>query len=623
MSDQYQRVQEAKDYFVEQLQNQSSQPQPVNLRLTLLFGAQKTVFQSLDDMETFSPSDFVATGLEVSTDGALSSPLKDFLNMLICQRFGLSPPADFAIERGSHTYGVEVLHHAPELLCEDFTQGHGQARLILLPRYFPFCKMDESIGLEALWNYARGEALYYGSPATPGSVDLYEKALPLLEEAHTSQPNNAMFTHRLAACLIRLGKKRRAVQLLAEQQKVVQCAKIYWRMCWLLYSTEKFRNCLVTLHGGAAKYLTRSKTWSKFCSLARRCLVVMYGSAVLSDSIATQIGYGVMHMILLKLPVWDVLRASQVCFAWNTFASFELFWKKRIRNDFGSDFDEVFHNCKQHYRKLLNQRSRILKIGGVAVVEGDSQQLNKPGFRLWKEPQFRDVSRFVWQNFLSHLRQRGLDPLDYPAATGTYRHNQPWDQRFKVIHSLASLVLNQSVSDFEWLLLPRAGLSGITFCNGCSYFTRDEEAPLCGLIHPGHSLPTDLIKQQIVEKKIELTAEAKKKISAQHRRDELENLKQKYPRFTSVYTCCGAKTKAFSVGCTRARHSEFRGSYGTSAKILRIITALPGYILENDGKDSVQINLLPKNHPLKDPFLLPFESLALKKSQRKPNEEEG
>jgi hypothetical protein len=135
----------------------------------------------------------------------------------------------------------------------------------------------------------RGEAFYFGSPATEDSLELFEKALPLLQEAHGLEENNAMIVNRLAACLLKLGKKKKPIELLAHQQKITPyCSKIYWRMCWLLYCSDHHRNCLVTLHG-ASKYLTRSKTWSKLVSLARRILVVLFGSSVFHNSIATQV----------------------------------------------------------------------------------------------------------------------------------------------------------------------------------------------------------------------------------------------------------------------------------------------------------------------------------------------
>jgi hypothetical protein len=110
---------------------------------------------------------------------------------------------------------------------------------------------------------------------------------------------------------------------------------------------------------------------------------------------------------LSQVSIWDVLRASETCFAWSTFASFESFWKRRIEADFGEKAAErVFRNYKNRYRELLGQKAIPLHINGISLARRDPLQLHyRPVFRLWKGP-FKDDFRFVWMNFLDYLRSK-------------------------------------------------------------------------------------------------------------------------------------------------------------------------------------------------------------------------
>ena len=269
-------VLEAREWFVSQAS--SAQPKPVDMRIKLSWLDAHVTYRSEHDFASFDASRYVTPSLGVSYDGTLERPRQAFLRELVVSRLlevakpamrkalECKPPPMFAIRAAGHVYPLSVLC-APEILCdeEQFAAGHGAAELVLLPASFPYAR-EESKEVAALKVFAKGENQYYADVP-----EAHVKALPMLREALEMDPANAFFANRLAACLIKCGRRKDAISLLqnVHKQNPVICGRIFWRMAVLLFWREHYENVLVTLYSHR-KQLSRLKVYPKLLAIARR-----------------------------------------------------------------------------------------------------------------------------------------------------------------------------------------------------------------------------------------------------------------------------------------------------------------------------------------------------------------
>jgi hypothetical protein len=151
----------------------------------------------------------------------------------------------------------------------------------------------------------------------------------------------------------------------------------------------------------------------------------------------------------------------------------------------------------------------------------------------------------------------------------------------------------------------------------------------CRLVHPGKFLPSNLIHDQVASRSLELSKRAKQACHMQWDADFKDNLTNKHPSWTSLYTCCGQKKNWYShaspPGCA---HRYFCCSIFFPAFFLfflcsrhfennQISHAGRGYHIQIHTMFGVleqvlEIDLLPKNVPLSDPRLQPFEGIYAK-----------
>ncbi len=227
-------VAEARKYFL------NLKLSTTNLKLKLTLGGLEVLtvecntktsldisFQSVTDMLGFEPSRFASTALDASVDGALQTPLDNFLRAQISDRLEAAAVAtgdksvvralrkelnnrqgcNFALRRKQCVYPLAVLHSSPEVLC-DPVGGHGDAELLFLPRVFPWSK-DVNPHLDALGFFFRAQYQYYAVVDNVTAMrNNMSEALTLMESAHKAEPTNAWFVARHAAVLVKLGRKK-------------------------------------------------------------------------------------------------------------------------------------------------------------------------------------------------------------------------------------------------------------------------------------------------------------------------------------------------------------------------------------------------------------------------------
>jgi tetratricopeptide (TPR) repeat protein len=252
-------------------------------------------------------------------------------------------------------YGLELLHHAPELLADD-------ARLLALPPSFPWNAGVVDASLEPLQLLLRAEASYYAGHAEAAErTEALESALQLLERARQLRPGHLQVELRRAAVLSRLGRRSEAIRALVAQQKETPgAARLYWRVGTLLAQDENtIRTALVTIHGSTRFGVAGSRLYfPRLVSLARRCVLLLWGSGALGSR-AGFLPNGVLQMVLDKMPIWDVLRMSCVCFSWATFASQESYWRSRLARDWTKEHWQHLSavSSKEKYRLVMHKNS--------------------------------------------------------------------------------------------------------------------------------------------------------------------------------------------------------------------------------------------------------------------------
>ena len=342
-----------------------------------------------------------AGGLAASVEGLVATPLANWLQEKVASLFekeesGGREGEGWAVRHRGHLYGLEVLHYAAELL-ETGEEGHGEAELVELPRSFAW-RADADPSLRSLQLLLQAEAQYYSS--VEGGM---EEALVLLEQARKIDPGNAMIELRRGAVLFRLNRRKEAIACLAAQQRLTpRCGRIYWRLGVMLVQDENtLRNALCTMHGGLKYGIHRTRSYSKILSLARKCVLLIWGSAALGGN-SGFLPNGVLQMVLDKLSVWDVLRVSCVCFSWSTLASQNSYWTQRLMRDYGEGPHDDKNQArkissKERYRLLFLRNARNIRVVDWAYPE---HLLHKqpvgyvPRFFLCDEN--RDVMRMVW-----------------------------------------------------------------------------------------------------------------------------------------------------------------------------------------------------------------------------------
>ena len=268
------------------------------------------------ELEEFDDARAAQSGvnLAASLDGRAATPLHNFVQGLVGaklrKRLGEAAPAAVCIrhraapEAPELTYGLELLHHAPEVLAAAGSAG----RLAALPLSFPWDRSEEGAAdpeqLEPLRLLLRAEALYHGSQASEGeAAEAALAALALLERAAELQPGNLAVELRRAAVLGRLGRRAAAVKcLVALQSCCPRAARLYWRVGTLLAAEEATaRTALVTIHGSLRWGVAGSRLYfPRLLSLARRCVLLLWGSAALGGA-AGFLPNGVLQMVLDKV----------------------------------------------------------------------------------------------------------------------------------------------------------------------------------------------------------------------------------------------------------------------------------------------------------------------------------
>ncbi len=102
---------------------------------------------------------------------------------------------------------------------------------------------------------------------------------------------------KYAVCVLIFVRVRQAIALLVAQNKATpHVSKVYWRTAWLLFSDEKPEHALVTLYRGAQHGVTKTKMGSKLATLARRCMLELYGPVAFGNAVSTYIGAGVLQV---------------------------------------------------------------------------------------------------------------------------------------------------------------------------------------------------------------------------------------------------------------------------------------------------------------------------------------
>ena len=117
-------------------------------------------------------------------DGALRSPVEAFLAELIVGRLraaavksgnkgleralgSVAPDTQWALASLGCMYPLAVLFAAPEMLQVpgEAGLGHAEAELVVLPRYFPWCKESDR-RLEGLLQFLKADHYYYGEASS-------------------------------------------------------------------------------------------------------------------------------------------------------------------------------------------------------------------------------------------------------------------------------------------------------------------------------------------------------------------------------------------------------------------------------------------------------------------------
>ncbi len=364
-------------------------PPVASARLTITLsyegeGRKATVVTS--ELDSFSAHTVCPPSLFVSVEGAVATPLNNFLQALVKERLGDDaelPQAGFCLlgtARGADgsqrvmTYGLDVLYHSAELLADEDNEEccTGRAKLVPLPLSFPWSSGRDPL-LEPLRLQLQAEARCASSATTEEEAREHcEAALELLDQARAMQPGNGPIEVRRAAVLNKMGRKQEALRALVAQQKMTPgLGRVYWRIGSFLAQEEKtVQNALVTVHGGLRWGVARTRTYPKLLSLARKCVLLTWGSAAL----AANSGYlpnGVLQLVLDHLSVWDVLRVSQVCYSWSVFASLDSYWRRRLTRDWGAGtqnkmttYEYLRASPKRQYRLLMCASSRRITIHG-------------------------------------------------------------------------------------------------------------------------------------------------------------------------------------------------------------------------------------------------------------------
>ena len=411
------------------------------------------------------------SGLLMSVDGLAATSLSNWLQGRTAELLGWTDRVEgetLAVRHKGHVYGLEVLYHAAELL-----EDEGEVEVVVLSCSFAW---REDVGeLRSLQLLMQAEAHYYSS--AEGGL---EASLKLIEEARLLDPGNALIELRRGAALFRLGNRRNAIACLVAQQRLTpRCGKIYYRIGMMLIEDEStLRSALCTMHGGLHYDIHRTRSYSKILSLARKCVLLIWGPVALGAS-SGNLSNVVLQMVLDELPIWDVLRVSCVCFSWSAFASQNNYWARRLICDFGIDpqnekeFCKV--SCKERYRLALCKNAQCIRVVGWAVPQHFvmlEKDANVPGFYLFEGIR-RDVLRMVWMGWLRYLTRRGLSPK-YCAAFFQFGLD-PRQVPFEQVWTLGGAVLNHRFPLRGYALVLPSREAGFLCCSTCSSFIIEEE----------------------------------------------------------------------------------------------------------------------------------------------------
>jgi hypothetical protein len=201
--------------------------------------------------------------------------------------------------------------------------------------------------------------------------------------------------------LSRLGRRGEAIRaLVAQQKETPAAARLYWRVGTLLAQEENtIRTALVTIHGSTRFGVAGSRLYfPRLVSLARRCVLLLWGSGALGSR-AGFLPTGVLQLVLDKLPIWDVLRMSCVCFSWATFASQESYWRRRLARDWTKEqlhFQRAPLSKEKYRLAMVNAATTVWAEGFATIAELSRIAPPYPVHRLWNV-ELRDAPRFVWR----------------------------------------------------------------------------------------------------------------------------------------------------------------------------------------------------------------------------------
>jgi hypothetical protein len=178
----------------------------------------------------------------------------------------------------------------------------------------------------------------------------------------------------------------------------------------------------------------------------------------------------VLRIILNYLSIWDVLRVSQVCFAWNVWCTNDGWWSTRMKNDLN-----ISGGSLKMYREVAISESYPIRLRGFKLEGQFSDDNAGTGmFRVWRAggriP--ADCKTGTWQNWLNHLRRRGFQPAQCPVAIGIDNSSRYYvkEERYTLAGVLFASYQQDPVRGYDVYLVPASGTPNISFCSQCFQF---------------------------------------------------------------------------------------------------------------------------------------------------------
>ncbi len=208
---------------------------------------------------------------------------------------------------------LETLLVSPELLADDEALEIVSSSSVVSSKD---AELAESLKLD-------GEAQrVYHSERTfmPNSPCVLQNAAKQAQRALDIQPDNVVFLVLLGSIQGRMGELAAAIATLKQAHKCnPRFAKAYLRLAQCLQAHKRFAPAVVTLYGGVAHGVFETRLGGKLFQLGRDCARSMTNGRLFSaqNTLQESIDLHVFSLVLIRLPIWDLLTAAQVCTRWN------------------------------------------------------------------------------------------------------------------------------------------------------------------------------------------------------------------------------------------------------------------------------------------------------------------